>query len=436
MKLTELEKKMRGGVAGDVIAEAMDYLIQFGEAFGAEKLVDINYCHYPAEMGIYYGDIDDLVKYAARGAKVRVPTTTSTLCADLEKPWITGIPGKLAELQAKVEPAHRSMGILETYTCTPQLLGFVPPFGSYIASVESSAIIYFNSVLGARTNRGGLFTRFSAVTGKYPLMGYLLKENRYGTHLFNVRIPVKRLQTYDAWCALGFIIGKIVGSEIPVIQLPITKFQDPILQRTDWLLGLGAALATSGSVTLFHIPGVTPEARTVKEAFKNGKVPKNVYEIREKDLDDVYHQVNNIPSGADIDFVTLGCPHYNLAQIAYVARQLEGKHISRGVRFWICTNRMTRKQAEYSGYIKKIEDAGAKVVADTCPVESHMRQSTCREYGLEVPNVRNMVTDSVKMVRYVKDLIGCNTVLTDTDKCIQSALKGKCANTNGTNNYE
>ena len=133
-----------------------------------------------------------LAAYAKRKVRVRIPTTTSTLCADLEKPWITGIPEKLARLQARVEPAHRSMGILETYTCTAPLIGFVPPLGSYIASVESSAIIYFNSILGTRTNRGGLFSRYSALTGKYPLMGYLLSENRRGTHYFKVRIPPER----------------------------------------------------------------------------------------------------------------------------------------------------------------------------------------------------------------------------------------------------
>ncbi len=136
-------------------AEALDYIIQLGEAFGAERLVDISYCHYPAEMGIYEGSVEESVAYAKREVRVCVPTTTSTLCADLEKPWITGIPEKLAKLQAKVEGAHRSMGILETYTCTPQLIGFVPPFGSNIASVESSAIIYFNSVLArGRTGAG------------------------------------------------------------------------------------------------------------------------------------------------------------------------------------------------------------------------------------------------------------------------------------------
>ncbi|MFA5794054.1 MAG: aconitase X catalytic domain-containing protein [Candidatus Brocadiia bacterium] len=419
MKLTEQEKRMRGGAQGPVAAEAIDYLIQLGEAFGSERLADISYCHYPAEMGIYEGSVEDLVSYSRRrGARVCVPTTTSTLCADLEKPWITGIPKKLAGLQAKVEAAHRAMGILETYTCTPQLIGFVPPFGSYIASVESSAIIYFNSVLGARTNRGGLFSRYSAVTGKYPLMGYLLPANRFGTHLFNVRIPPTRLKTYDAWCALGFAIGKIVGSEVPVID-------GVAPQRTDWLIGLGAALATSGSVTLFHIPGVTPEARTVKEAFGPKRIPQTVYEINARDLDEVYNQMNTIPSGTHVDFVTLGCPHYNLAQIKYVAEQLNGKRIAPDVNFWICTNRMTRRQAEYSGYVKIIEKAGAKVVADTCPVESHMRTSTCREYGLPVPYVKNMVVDSVKMARYVKDLLGCKTVLTNTNSCIQTALSGR-----------
>ena len=88
---------------------------------------------------------------------------------------------------------------------------------------------------------------------------------------------------------------------------------------------------------------------------------------------------------------------------------------------------MTRKQAEYSGFVKTIEDAGAKVVVDTCPVESHMRLSTCREFGLEIPNVKAMVCNSGKMIRYVGDLIGCKVALTNVDKCIESAIQGKLA---------
>jgi len=417
VKLTDREKAMLKGDEGEVIAEAMDHLVQFGEAFDAERLVDIVYCHYPAEMAIYEGNVEDVVEYAGRGGVVRVPTTTTTLCADLERPLSTGIPVELADLQAKVAEAHRRMGILETYTCTPQRIGFIPPFGSYIASTESSAIIYYNSALGARTNRGGLFTRYSAITGKYPLMGYLLDENRAGTHHFKVNIPKERLTTCDAWSALGYHIGGIVGGEVPVIE-------GVKPQRQDFIISLGAALATSGSVTLYHIPGVTPEAHTVEEAFR-GTSPERTYAVTEKDLDAVYEKMNTIRRGEEIDFVTLGCPHYNFEQLRYVAEKLRGKKIARGVRFWICTNRVTRKQAEHSGHLKAIEDAGALVVADTCPVESHMRQSTCRKYGLEVPNVRAMVTDSVKMARYVRDLIGCRTALTDVDNCIKAALTGK-----------
>jgi hypothetical protein len=169
---------------------------------------------------------------------------------------------------------------------------------------------------------------------------------------------------------------------------------------------------------------VTPEARTVEEAF-GGEVPKKVFKVTAKDIDAVYEEMNTIRQGEAIDFVTLGCPHYGLEQLRYAAEKLKGRRVAEGVRFWICTSRMTRKQAEYSGYVKAIEDAGALVVADTCPVESHMRQSTCRRYGLKVPNVEAMATDSAKMARYVRDLIGCRTALADTNRCIESAIAGR-----------
>ncbi len=417
MRLTGSEQAMLNGAEGDVVAEAIDYLIQLGDAFDAERLVDIVYCHYPAEMGIYAGQVEELAAYARRGGTVRVPTTSTTLCADLERPAITGIPSPLADIQAAAEAAHRSMGVMETYTCTPQQLGFIPPFGSYIACTESSAIIYYNSVVGARTNRGGLFTRFAAITGKYPLMGYLLDENRRGTHYFKIDIPEERLQTTDAWAALGFHVGAIVGSDVPVLEGVRPN-------RQEWLISLGAALATSGSVTLFHIPGVTPEARTAAEAF-HGAIPSDCYEVREHDLDAVYDKLTTAARGMAVDFVNLGCPHYNLEQLRLLAARLRGRKIADGVRFWVCTNRMTRKQAEYSGYVHDIENAGAVVVADTCPVESHMRQSTCREYGLKIPNVEVMATDSTKMARYVGDLIGCKTVFTTREQCIQAALSGR-----------
>ena len=183
-----------------------------GRGLGAERLVDISYCHYPAEMGIYEGSVEELVAYAKREVRVCVPTTTSTLCADLEKPWITGIPEKLAKLQAKVEGAHRSMGILETYTCTPHS-SVLSRHLEAISHRWKAALLSTSIPCWRRTNRGGLFSRYSAVTGKYPLMGYLLPENRHGTHYFKVRIPPEHLTTNDAWCAWDSPSARSLGAK-------------------------------------------------------------------------------------------------------------------------------------------------------------------------------------------------------------------------------
>jgi predicted aconitase len=424
MNLTDTEKRMLAGeipLAGSAaaVAKAMDYLVQFGEAFGAERFVDVIYAHYPAEMSIYRGNVEDAIEYAETGARVCIPTTSSTLACDLEQWRDYGCPAAIYDLQQQVVPAHRKLGILGTYTCTPQLLGFVPPKGSFIITVESSAIIYYNSVLGARTNRGGLFTRYSAVTGKYPLTGYLLDENRRGTHLFKLRLERDDLRENSDFSALGFHVGAIVGSEVPVFDsLPAGTTQDN-------LIALGAALATSGSVTLFHAPPHTAEARTVAEAFHD-QPPKETHTVTRAELRAAFDKLTTIAPGGPVDFVTLGCPHYSLEQLRWVAEWLAARnaHVHAGVRLWVCTNRMTRRAAEWEGITQVIESAGGRVICDTCPVESHMRISTCKEHGLATPQVHAMVTDSCKMARYVGDLIGCNTALRGRQECLRAAVAG------------
>lgn len=419
MKLTDDEKRMMDGAEGEAVAKAMHYLVQFGDAFGAERFTNVIYAHYPAEMSIYKGMVEDAVEYSLTGARVRIPTTSSTLACDLEQWQKYDCPSAVYELQKQVVSAHQRMGILGTYTCTPQLLGFVPPKGSHIISVESSAIIFFNSVLGARTNRGGVFTRFAAVTGKYPLMGYLLSENRYGTHLFKIKLTPEDLASDSDYSALGFHAGAIAGSEVPVFD----KIGHPAQNN---LIALGAALATSGSVTLFHAPGHTAEADTIDAAFGSNQ-PKEIHEIRREDIRNVYDKLSSIAGGESIDFVTLGCPHYNLDQIRWVADwfRVNEKKVHPDVRLWICTNRMTRLQASYEGLVQIIENAGGLVISDTCPVESHMRISTCKELGLKVPQVDAMLTDSCKMARYVGDLIGCRTALRTKEECLHAAVRGK-----------
>jgi predicted aconitase len=419
MNLTDNEKHLLDGQRGEPVARALDYLIQFGDAFGAERFVDVIYAHYPAEMSIYRGNVEDVVEYAETGARVCIPTTTSTLACDLDQWQRVGCPQPVYELQAQVVPAHRKMGVLGTYTCTPQRLGFIPPKGAFIISVESSAIVYYNSVLGARTNRGGIFTRFSAVTGKYPLMGYLLDENRRGTHLFRVKLEPDDLRSDADYSALGFHIGGLVGSEVPVL--------DPLPPSTQSnLLALGAALATSGSVTLYHAPGHTAEADTVEQAFQ-GTSPKETHEVGRQEIKQAYDKLTTIAPGGAVDFVTLGCPHYTLDQLRSVAEWFREnrKRVHPDVRLWVCTNRMTKQAATWEGITPMIEAAGGLVICDSCPVESHMRISTCKEHGLKTPQCDAMVTDSCKMARYVGDLIGCQTALRNREACLRAATAGR-----------
>jgi predicted aconitase len=278
--------------------------------------------------------------------------------------------------------------------------------------------VFFNSVLGARTNRGGQLARLAALVGRTPELGYLRDESRAGTHRVSIALEREHLRHPADWSLLGSVIGKIVQSHVPVLEgLP----RD--LCTREHLLALGAALATSGSVTLFHIPGVTPEAPDLETAFRGRKLPGPIA-VGARDLAAARAQLTP-PSPREIDFVTLGCPHHDLAQIERVAAALDGQRVADGVRFWICTARATRAVARERGSAAVIERAGALLVADTCPVEAHMRRSTCREHGLPIPQCECMVTDSVKMATYVRDLIGCETILSDVPGCLESARTGR-----------
>jgi len=260
MRLTDEEQRMYHGERGPTVAQAMDYLVRFGEACDSDSMVDISYAHVnPGRVG-GLSDIHEVPELAEAGARVVIPTSTTVVGTDLEQWQLMETPEEAAQQQISAIPAHKKMGIAGTYSCTPYLLGYLPPKGAHIASVESSAVIYFNSMLGARTNRDGPFAIYAALTGKYPLCGYHLDENRKGTHLIRVETKLTGPTDYGA---LGFCIGEMVGGGVPVI----TGLTSP---RQEELIAMGAAMATSGYIALYHIPGVTAECRTPEDVFVKG----------------------------------------------------------------------------------------------------------------------------------------------------------------------
>lgn len=415
MRLTDQEKRMYQGGYGEIIAKAMDYIVKFGEACDSGSMVDIGYAHVHPGLVILRNDVSETLELAESGARVVVPTSVNLLATDIDQWQTIGAPESFARQQISVLPAHRKMGIAGTYSCTPYLAGYLPPKGTHIASIESSAVIYFNSMLGARSNRDGPFAIYAAFTGKYPLCGYHLKENRMGSHLVHVETSLTSPTDYGA---LGFCIGERVGGGVPVI----TGLGAPSLED---IIALGSAMATSGQVALYHIPGVTAECQEVEDVITKGAGYEE-FAINASDIRSVYEKLYTAEDNT-VDFVNLGCPHYTLEQVRQVAGLIEGHKVHNDVRLWVFTSRSVKALADRMGYSEVIKNAGGLVISDCCGTCSHLRQTVGREYNLTVPAVNNMITDSVKQAKYCNSGIGCRTILSKLENCIEAAVTGKGA---------
>jgi len=413
MRLTCSEKDLLSGKEGPVKALAMSHLVKLGEAFDAEEMVDITYAHMSSGSALRSGEIDYLSGLSDQGARVKVPTSSEVIAVDLRDPAAIGAPPSLVKDYRRLLAVHTRMGIAATYTCVPFTQGYVPPKGACIASMESAAIIYFNAVLGARTNRCGFFVLFAALTGKYPKIGYLLDKNRLGTHLVSVQTNLLNVTDYGA---LGYHVGRLVGGGVPVFQ----GLERP---RQEELIMLGAGLATSGTVAMYHIPGITPEAPTTAAAL-GGEAPGERISVNTGDIQAVYQHLCTA-SHNTVDFIYLGCPQYTLEQIRTAADLLTGKRVHPDTTLWIGTNRMAFAMARRMGYHEIIKKAGGKLVCDTCPVDSFLRLDALKKRGIQQPAVQTMLTDSAKQAHYARTTLGCNTLVDTVHACIQTAVRGK-----------
>src|SRR5450432_3192635 len=270
MRLTPFEKDMAGGGQGRAVAFAMDVLLRFGEAIGAPALLEIRQAH--VDGCLYHGrvSLDFVESLVEEGGKVRAPTTLNVGSMDLLHPELIGGAVALRSAGRRLMEAHLALGCEQSFTCAPYQTRFRPRFGEQIAWGESNAIVFANSVIGARTNRYGDFIDLCcAITGRAPAYGLHLDENRQGEILFRLIDLLSSTEATDAlYVAVGFLVGERAGSRIPVIEgLPPPKSEDQ-------LKALGAVAASTGSVALFHAIGVTPEAPTRRDAFGGGEPAK------------------------------------------------------------------------------------------------------------------------------------------------------------------
>lgn len=371
MYLSKDQEKILNGEKGEVMERLFRLLVRLGDIYGADKMIPVGSVQV---AGVSYKSIGDpgtefLEDIASKGARVKVLTYLNPAGMDLENWEKLGFPKDFAKNQLRIMDAFKKMGIVVTSTCTPYLAGNLPRFREHIAWSESSAVSFSNSVIGARTNReGGPSALAAAICGVTPNYGLHLWENRQPT----IKIKVDTDLNYNSdFGAIGYYVGKQVKNKIPY-------FAGIKNANTDQLKALGAAMAASGAVALYHVEGLTPEADLVeKKDLETINVGKN--EIKE-----TYDKLN---TGKKPDIVIFGCPHASLREISSLADKLEGKRLKRPI--WICTSRMVKEAAERMGYNEIIAKAGGSIVADTCMVVSPIEKMGYKTTGVNSGKAAN-----------------------------------------------
>ncbi|MGB9669466.1 MAG: aconitase X, partial [Anaerolineales bacterium] len=341
-----------------------------------------------------------------------VPTTLNMIPIDLQNWQKQGVPQTFGDKASRMASAYIKMGCIPTWTCAPYQGTLVPHFGQQIAWGESNAIVYANSVLGARTNRyADFFDLCAAITARVPKQGLHVKENRKGQILFRlVEFPENLLWDESLFAALGHLIGRIAQDRIPVIE----GIKNDI--TSDQHKAFGAAAASAGAVGLYHIVGITPEARTREEAFQ-GRQPEETVEIRYSDLLAARKDLSTVENeDVKIDAVILGCPHFSFTEFQRLADLIEKSpnKLFPGVRFMVLTNQITFSLLQRSNILQKIQDFGVEIVLDTCVFHSPI---------LPVEG-QVIMTNSGKCAYYSPGELKAGVVFGSLEECFCSAVKG------------
>ena len=397
MKLTTEEHDMLNGNYGKAARKAMEILTTLGEIFDAECMVDV----YGVQIaGVSYSNLGEagleFLSEMAEDGKVRVLTTLNPAGMDRENWRLLGIDKEFVTNQNRVIDAFAKMGIITTCSCTPYLIGNTPHFGQHLAWAESSAVCFANSVIGARTNReGGPSALASAITGKTPKYGYHLDENRHGQVLTKVKASIKGTDEFG-------VLGKIIGDKLVELGKKIPFITGIHSATVEELKSFCASIATYGGTALFHMKGITPE-------YNKYPIPSEVIiEINQKDLEKTRDEL--VDDNIEIDFVSIGCPHASIYEIAKMARLLEGKRVNK--EFWVTTARPTKKIADEAGYSKIIEDAGAKFAADTCCVVAPIKG-----------RFKGIMVDSAKACYYGRARHKFKVKIGSIEGCVEEATK-------------
>ncbi len=412
MRLDDTEEAMRAGRMGAARRAAIEQQIQVGMTFDAEDFVQVSQVHLMAdteslgESGVEY--LEAIAALPGEERRVRVPTITDPRGIDLCAYRKLKQAERFAELERRAIAALRALGILMTDTCINYQTILPPVHGEHLAFGDTGSTIYANSVCGARSNfEGGPAALAAALTGRVPRYGCHLDGGRRGTHLFEVK---ERPGSLSDWGALGALIGRSAGSYWTV---PVVAGIDGT-PTSDELKHFGAALASYGSVPLFHMLGVTPEAPDLASVFDHQ--PPEPQIIGRADLDGFYAAFGRHEDRVDV--VVFAAPQLSIVEMQEVARLLEGQQVHRQTALLIATSPENKSACDRLGLTETIESSGAMLLKGVC-----FYQMYARELG-EANGWQRLVSNSAKLVNIVSGY-GYRPVLATTEACIEAAVNGR-----------
>src|SRR5271165_6612310 len=372
MQLSDLDRALLSGERGPAAKMAMRILVRMAEVQGARGMLSISQAHI--DSTIYMGQ------------------------ASLD----------FAEKARRQMIAYQGMGTVPMWTCAPYQTDMAPKFGQQIAWGESNAIVFANSVIGARTERyPDLLDACCAIAGRVPALGLHLTENRAGQILIRLRGVPRELQQDDTFYpVLGMLVGRLAGDRIPVIE------GIEVVPAEDQLKNFGATAASSGAVALFHMVGVTPEAATVEAAFQ-GSTPQEIFDIDLPALRSARAELTTA-NGQPLDMVVLGSPHFSLAEFQQLAPLVNGRRAAHSVQFLVTTSRIMAERARESGALQPLLAFGARITVDTCLLATPMLPK----------HVKTLMTNSGKYAYYAPGLLSTQMVFGSLADCVESAIEG------------
>ena len=394
---------MRDGKAHQL---AMQLVEQAAAIMGAPSLIPISFAHIDACFYTGQSHVDFIRFLLEHDAKVAVPTWTNNSVASLEQPNLRPVNSDPETVHGAHElmKLYVSLGCKPTWTCAPYQLQGGPKFGDHIAVGESNAVTFYNSVIGARTNKYGDYLDVAcAITGLAPFAGLHTDEGRKADiHFSCAAIPGQWKRQDIFFHLLGHHMGRKAGRRIPVISAL------PKETTTDQLKALCAASAASGGVELLHVVGVTPEAPTLESVFKTSEK----IEITADHLEAAHRELSTAADGP-LNCVALGTPHFSISEFSELVKLLDGRKVKTST--YISTSRGIREMLAAKGWLKTLQEAGITIPVDVCTYYSPKIQ------GLK----GRVMTNAAKWAYYAPGMLGVDVCFGSLKECVESAIKGE-----------